>query len=978
MSTKTIQSVHEDLQEVVKGDLLFDDLSRALYSTDASIYQVQPLGVVVPRDEEDVQAVVRYAAQEGLSVTARGAASGVAGESLNRGLILDFSKHFREIGVIQGDTVRVQPGVVYRELNRRLGEIGRRFAPDPASGAQCTIGGMLANNASGARAIKHGYTRDHVVELRVVFDNGEVEPCGREPRRATNGVLTRKGQLLAELIPLLEQHEELIRACRPRTPFNRCGYLLHDVLGLESLDLARLLVGSEGTLGLFTEATLRTVPLAAERALTLLGFPSLEKAASAAPWCVARQPAACELLDRRLLTLTCGSHPEYDALVSRGTEAVLLVEFESECVGEARQAALELARRAREQAELTTAHTATGEAEVAWLWRLRDLALPMLHAMPGRVQPVPFIEDVGVPPEQLAEFLFGVQEILQRHETTASFLVHAGAGQVHTRPFLDLRKPDNVSRLKAVADGVYRLALDLGGTISTQHAVGLARTPWVGQQYGRLIQVLRDVKGLFDPRNLFNPGKIVGNDGELTRDVLRREFVPEASPREWRLRWNGEDGVQTQCHACNGCGACRTESPGQRMCPLFRVTHGEAATPRAKANLLRSLLDGGLPAERWTSDEVRATADLCINCKMCALECPAHVNVPKLMLESKAAHAAEHGLRRIDWLLSRLERFAALGSLWSVPVNAMLRSRSLRWLLGRLLGLSRRRKLPRFARRSFLRLAARRGWTHAPGRRGGKPAAQRVAYFVDTYANYFDPQLAEATVSVLLHNGYEVFVPPGQAGCGMAALAHGDVDAARRAAEKNLQVFADLARAGYTIVCSEPTAALMLRQDYGDLVEDPDSRLVAEHTRELMAFLAELYDAGRLDLDFQALDLHVGHHVPCHLKALQQGIAGPRLLALIPGLRSDTIDVSCSGMAGTFGLKEETFETSLAAGRPMLERLRQGTILFGSSECSACRMQMEQAGKRSFHPVQYLALAYGLMPELAERLKEPIPDLVLR
>jgi len=234
-------------------------------------------------------------------------------------------------------------------------------------------------------------------------------------------------------------------------------------------------------------------------------------------------------------------------------------------------------------------------------------------------------------------------------------------------------------------------------------------------------------------------------------------------------------------------------------------------------------------------------------------------------------------------------------------------------------------------------------------------------------------------VAVLQHNGYEVYVPPGQVGSGMAPLAHGDVEAARRAAERNLQVFADLARAGFTIICSEPTAALMFRHDYRDLVDDPDASLVAERTRELMAFLGELHGAGELNLEFQPLELRVGHHVPCHVKALQQGVAGPKLLALIPGLRTDTIDVSCSGMAGTFGLKEESFETSLAAGGPMIQQLKQGKILFGSSECSACRMQMEQGtGKRSLHPVQYLALAYGLMPELAERLKEPIPDLVLR
>jgi Fe-S oxidoreductase len=605
---------------------------------------------------------------------------------------------------------------------------------------------------------------------------------------------------------------------------------------------------------------------------------------------------------------------------------------------------------------------------VDWLWRLRDLALPLLYGLPGKAQPIAYIEDVGIPSEHLAHYLHRVQDILQKFQTTASFLIHAGAGQVHTRPFLDVRRPENVDRLKAIAEQVYAVVFDLGGTISAQHAVGLARTPWVPQQYGRLFQVLRDVKAIFDPHQRFNPGKLVGSDGDPNGGNLRREATARLPGPAGNLRWTPGE-VQAQCHTCNGCGSCRTEAPGQRMCPLFRVEHTEAATPRAKANLLRSLLDGTLPAEQLASDEVRGVANLCINCKMCALECPAHVDIPRLMLETKAIHVAEHGLSRGDWLLARAEDVSALGSRLARFLNPALGNRGFRWLLERFLGIARQRRLPRFAPRSFLDQAARRGWTRPPRRR----AAERVAYFVDVYANYHDPQLAEATVAVLHSQGVEVYVPPGQVGCGMAPLAVGDVDTARQMAERNLRVFADLARDGFTIVCSEPTAAFMLRHDYRHLVEDPDVQLVADRTTELTAFLWELHRQGRLRTDFRPVPLAVGHHVPCHAKALQLGVAGPKLLSLIPHFRPLTIDVSCSGMAGTFGLKRENFEASLAVGEPMLQRLRSEALLFGSSECSACRLQMEQgAHKRSLHPIQYLAYAYGLMPEVAQRLREPV------
>jgi Fe-S oxidoreductase len=344
------------------------------------------------------------------------------------------------------------------------------------------------------------------------------------------------------------------------------------------------------------------------------------------------------------------------------------------------------------------------------------------------------------------------------------------------------------------------------------------------------------------------------------------------------------------------------------------------------------------------------------------------------MLEAKAANVARHGMHRHDWVLARTELFARVGSAVAPLVNLGLRNPTARWLLEKLFGVSRRRRLPAFARRSFLRRAERRGWTRKP-----HPSRPRVAYFVDVFANYNDPLIAESVVAVLQHNGIEVYVPPGQRGCGMAPLAYGDVEAAREAARRNMHVLADLAREEMPILCSEPTAALMLRHDALDLLDDPDARVVADRTVEFTAFLWDLYQRGRLRTDFRALELAVGHHVPCHLKALGRPPAGPSLLALIPGLRVHTIDVGCSGMAGTYGLKAENYDVSLEAGRPMLEELRRPRVLHGSTECSTCRMQMEDGGgKRTLHPAQYLALAYGLVPDVGRRLHEPIRELVLR
>jgi FAD/FMN-containing dehydrogenase/Fe-S oxidoreductase len=966
--------IEDDLRGLLRGELHFDDKSRGLYSTDASIFQVQPAGVVVPRDEEDLAALVRYAAEYQVPLVPRGAGTGLAGESLGSGLVVDMAQHFRATLDIGDDFVRVQPGVVFHQLNSRLAQVGRRFAPDPTSGVQCTVGGMLATNASGARTLKHGYTRDHVRHARVILDNGEAVAVGLEPRtREPARPESRLAQLTEQTAQLIERNADLLETCRPKTPFNRCGYLLHDVLQLDHVDMARFLVGSEGTLAFFTEATLRTIPLPAGRAIALVGFDAIESAIVASETALAFGPAACELIDRRLVSLARDKGGELRALLPSETEAVLLLEFEEDSAAAAAARARDLLEHlSRREHKCSWTSCATDLEEIDRLWRLRESILPGLYGLRGGSTPIAFAEDVAVPRDQLARFLHEVQELLKRHQVVASFLVHAGTGQVHTRPFLDLQRPEEAARLFQVGEAVHQLALELGGTVSTQHGVGLARTPWVERQYGALYDVFRKIKALFDPKQILNPGKIVGPLLGASAWPLRQAPTSDVDKIPWRLRWH-KDEVRSEANSCNGCGHCRTEAPSDRMCPIFRTTHGEAATPRAKANLMRLLLATDPEGRSLAGDDVREIADLCVNCRMCASECPAHVNIPKLMLEAKAANTAEHGLDRADWTLARSESFAAFASVFAVGVNTILKSRTARWFIEQMLGISRKRRLPPFASRSFLRRAKKHGWTRRP--RGRQP---RVAYFVDVFPNYNDPQIAEAVVRVLQHQGVEVYVPLGQRGCGMAPLACGDVESAQEAARHNLRVLADLAREGFPIVCSEPTAALMLRHDYPYLLDDPDAQLVADRVVECTSLLWSMHEAGRLRTDFKPLPISIGHHVPCHLKALGGEAVGPRLLALIPELRVHKIDVGCSGMAGTFGLRASNYEVSLEAGQAVFEELKRPGSLFGSTECSTCRMQMEEGtGKCTLHPVQYLALAYGLMPEIALRLVQADRSLVL-
>ena len=802
----------------------------------------------------------------------------------------------------------------------------------------------------------------------------------------------RTETIRAAVTDLLRANAERIALTRTRTPFDRCGYQLHGVLTSGGVDLAKLLAGSEGTFAIVTEATLRTVPLAGGTALALLGFPTLDAAVRAGLALRQHGPVACDLLDRRLIAAARGA-----VLATVG--AALVVVFEADTEREATESAWGAVEALRREHILRVlAEPTCDPAGVAHIRGMREAAVSGLYAASGP-RPTAFIEDVGVPADALPDFLTRAQDVLKRFEVSGTFLIHALTGQVHTRPLLDPNDPADRAKLWPVAEAVHGLALSLGGTVSTQHGTGIARTPWVERQYGPLVPVFRELKRIFDPKGILNPGKIVGPDpsreawplrtvgsGQWAVDSKQKtegsqapeEAVssePEASATAGTPLLLWKESPAQEVAKCNGCGDCRTRTAPERMCPTFRATGDEAATPRGMANMLRVLAN----PETATPDEVRAVAELCVNCKQCRDECSAKVNIPKLMLEAKAEHHAEHGLDRTDWLLARAEGLAAIGSNFAPLVNVLLGRRPVRWLVEKVFGVSRRRRLPAFALRNFFRRARGQGLMKRKPREplAASQAPPRVALFIDVFAAYNDPLIGMAAVAVLQHNGIEVFVPPRQVGCGIAPLARGDLDSARDAARRNVRVFADLAREGYRIVSPEPSAALMLTQDYLDILDDPDAASVASNTIELTTYLGELHAAGKLRTDFRRLEVTLGHHIPCHLKALRGPTRSPGLLSLVPGLRVHTIDAGCSGMAGTWGLKAENYLTSMAAGAGMFAELNRPRVLFGSTECSACRIQMQEgSGKRTLHPVQYLAYAYGLLPELEARFARPLGKLV--
>ena len=875
-------------------------------------------------------------------------------------------------------------------LNLHLLASRRVFGPDPATSRVTTMGSVIAVNGAGARWPRFGSTRQHVLSLQVVLADGTLLELGSEPRPGPHPPTNdRKAALIASLDQSLSGSARLIRRHQPRSLVNTCGYLLRDVLTDESIDVAKLLCGSEGTLAIVTEATLRTAALAKHQAVVLLLFEQLEAAAQASLELAPLHPTACELLDRRCLSLACDTDVRYDLLIPPRAEAALMVEVEGDDMPEVR-------RRARQVADqVTRARPLAFEAKLGFdddemklFWDLSRKVVPTLYRLKGSARPLPFIEDMAVAPEVMPRFLIEIQNILKRHHVTASLFAHAFQGQVHLRPFLDLSEQRDLTTLRRLTDDVYDAVLDAHGTVSGEHGDGLARTPFVKRQYHQLYDVFRDVKKIFDPHNVLNPGKIVTDDplpigtglrpvdlpAVAARGTTSERIEPELPPMvvPLQLHWTPNE-MARMARTCNGCGACRSQNPEVRMCPIFRFAPREEASPRAKANLIRAVLTGQLPPDTVSQDAFKAVADLCVNCQMCRLECPASVDIPRLVMEAKGEYVAVNGLPLRDRLLARLDLISAIGArLWRFS-NWVIQNHQARWILARLLGLAQERKLARYAPRSFLRTASRRRLTRPTANDGPK-----VLYFVDTFANYHDTQLAESLVAVLKHNGVSVYVPPAQLPSGMSLISAGMIEKARRMAEHNVGLLVEAVRQGYHIVATEPAAALCLTYEYPILLEDSDARLVAENSSEACHYLWTMHQQGKLRLDMEPIAAKISYHQPCHVKALQVGEPAYHLLTLIPGLNVNRANSGCSGMAGSFGLKQENFRNSLRAGWGLITTLRNPHLQAGTTECSACKIQMEQgANKPTIHPLKLMALAYGLMPEVADLLRAPCEELVV-
>jgi len=985
-----------DLERLVSGDVRFDEYSRQLYATDASAYEVTPIGVVFPRSTADVSAVVEYCAAREIPVLPRGGGTSLAGQAVNEAVVLDFTRHMNDVLAIDADDrrARVQAGTILGDLNRAAGAHGLKFAPDPASGDRSAVGGAIGNNSTGSHSLVYGKTDVYVESATVVLADGTVTEFGEVAIDELRELANPDGddlesRIYAEVARIVDEESDLVREVYPDLKRNVSGYNL-DLLVEEAesgaLNLARLLAGSEGTLAVVTEVEVSLVPVPATTSVALLCYDDLMAAMEDVPVILEHDPAAVEAMDEVLLDLARETEEFADlvAMLPDGAEAVLLVEFYAEGDREGRAKVADLVadrlvgdgsapdtsvqppgdRRTGEPVRAFDALEAHDDAEKARFWKLRKSGLPIVLGRTSDEKHVSFIEDCAVPPAHLPEYVSAFREVLAEHDTFASFYAHAGPGVLHVRPLVNTKTVEGVETMRAIADDVTDLIVEYGGAVSGEHGDGRARTQWNRKRYGEdLWGTFRDLKTAFDPDWLLNPGQVCG-DLEMTENLRVGPDYAFDAGFEPALAWENENGFQGMAELCHGCGGCRGHqaTTGGVMCPTFRASREEVTATRGRANLLRQAMSGDLAqGEQFDVEFAHEVLDLCIGCKGCARDCPSEVDMAKLKVEVANEHHRRHGASLRDRLFARIDSASALGSATAPLSNWLPRLPGARWAMEQVLGIARERELPTFHRETFADWFEARGGPSVPD----EMADRRALLYADTYTNYNHPAAGKAAVRVLEAAGVRVELAP-VSDSGRPPLSKGFVDRARQTARENVEALAPRLRDGWDLVTVEPSDAVMFQSDYADLLggagaagEAGSDGSASDDVATVLAGsygLCEYLDVHDLleAVEFDAPTRPLTYHGHCHQKALSKdGHAAAVLRAA--GYEVDRLDSGCCGMAGSFGFEAEHFSMSAAIASILLEQLADSPGDEVVAPGASCRGQIGQfGGEEPAHPVEKL------------------------
>lgn len=963
--TESPEASLEFIQELRKAlrEVRFDRMSRLLYSTDASIYQMMPIGVAIPRDADEVSAAVQIASAHNVPILPRGGGSSLAGQAVGHALILDFSRYMDDILEVDAASswVRVQPGITLGNLNLSLRERELMFGPDPASADRATMGGILGNNSTGAHSIVYGMTLDHVIETEVVLADGsrvKFDSTTSWEGRARRATL--EGELYRKLPDILQEYRGEIKSRYPRTFRHVAGYNLNRMLDPSVINLSSLMVGSEGTLGVVTEMKVNLVPVPRAKRLVMVHYADMRMAMEAVPLILESHPTAIEVLDKMLLDLT-RDRIEYSRLLTfvRGNpQVVLLVEFSGERENEVADKVRRFQDRLKSQHHREPIVDVSDPQEQANVWFVRKVGLGILMSIRGDAKPIPFIEDAAVPVEHLADYVTQIYEFSKEVGVDqVAMYAHASAGCIHIRPLVNLKTVTGVRQLRQIAEKSVELVVSYGGTTSGEHGEGLARGEFSERLFGaELVRAFEEVKDLFDPQGLLNPGKVVRTPKIDDESLLRfgSDYALAHTVTNPMMDFQDDGGFAGAVEMCNGAGVCRKLEEGV-MCPSFQATRDETHSTRGRANALRAAMMGQLGPDGMQSEELFEVLDLCLSCHACKAECPSAVDMAKLKAEFLYHYYQHHRMP----LRSRI--FANIASINRVLQPVALLANPLmkfpgKWILNRL-GVHPDRQLPDLAPQTFSRWYA--SWNGHMSVQSSDPSRQ-VVFFHDTFIEHHDPHIGIAVVKVLKAGGYEVIVLQDRVCCGRPAVSKGLLNQAEQAARHNIQLLAPYARQGIPIVGCEPSCMAMLVDEYPSLYPGEDAEVVAAASTMIDVFLAREIETGNLLLETWEDPAQILFHGHCQQKATFGTESTMQLLNAIPGYRTEMIDSGCCGMAGSFGYEEEHYDLSIQLAEmalaPIIREAPDDVVICASG--TSCRQQIyHTTGKMPLHPIEIVAAA---------------------
>ncbi len=953
-----MNDLEHELRRDVEGDVRFDTYSRLLYSTDASMYQVEPIGVVIPRHAGDVQAVIEIANRQNVPLLPRGGGTSLTGQTVNRAVVLDFSRYMaRVLEVNEAELwARVQPGVVQDELNHHVRPMGLLFGPDTSTSNRATLGGMIGNNSGGAHSIAYGLTIEHVLEISAILADGtratfgEVTPEQFKAKAQAPGL---EGQIYRAVALIRDQYRDEIGARYPKHWRRVCGYNLDELIKDRPLNMARLIVGSEGTFLTVVEATVRLVRRPKATAVDVIHYRDIQEALESSQIILETGPYAVELTDKMILDLARGNLEQSARMgfVQDDPAAILIVEYAGESDAEVKGKVEALEARRSQGRFGYASHIAYDAGEQQSIWKLRKAGLGLLLGTKGESKPIAFIEDTAVDPKHLPEFIPRFREIMAKHGAQGAYYGHCSVGCIHIRPLVNLKTERGLEQVRGMAEEIFDLVLSFGGAISSEHGDGRARSPFLERVYGaEIFRAFRELKAAFDPRNLMNPGNIVDSPG-ITQHLRYGPTYKTWEPKTL-LDFSAQGGFAAAVEMCNGVGVCRKKLEGT-MCPSYMATRDEEHSTRGRANALRAVLSGQVPAADFAGRRLYEVMDLCLECKGCKAECPSNVDMAKMKYEFLHHYYSVNGLPLRNRLFGRIARLSWLGSRLAPLSNWILQSLPNRLLMERLFGIDSRRPLPAFARETFT------DWFDRRRPRAEAPRGS-VVLFNDTFVTYNAPEIGRAAVELLEAAGYRIELV-GKKCCGRPLISKGMLTEARAHAEWNVERLYPWAARGVPIVGLEPSCLLTLRDESVELVRTDEARAVAKSSYLLEEFLLRERARG-LTLPFRNGHRRALLHGHCHQKAMV-GTAPTVAVLQWAGFDVTEVDSGCCGMAGSFGFEKEHYDVSVTLGNRRLAPAVKAAAL--DTEIVApgisCRQQIAHlAERRAKHPAEVLREALAI------------------